>query len=140
VERLGDVLTSREMPAASNTIKCQRCGAVNEIPDKKTAIRCKDCYMFIRLGNPKNRVFVKHNCWACLDTGLIEYEKQVDSILYKSNCRCTCDAGKKWPLDILTWDRVVGCPNIKFFEKKNKKEVDDKKRIYDESGITWVEI
>lgn len=144
VERLGDVLANRQMPQFSSVIKCQRCGTVNDVSENQGALRCKRCNLFISVAAPKRKTFAKYNCWACFDTGLIEYEKQVDSILYKSNCRCTCAAGNKWPSDILTWDKVIGCPDARKLAERNKEKAEELKKEHqerlEEERREWLEL
>ena len=143
MERLEGVFAERKISNASKvvkTIKCLRCGTINDIPENGATIRCRGCYMLIRFSNSARHVFRKYNCWACLDTGLLEFEKQFDNLIYASNCRCTCDAGKKWPSDIPTWNRVIGCPDIKFFEQKNKKPIEERKEELRGNNESWFEI
>jgi len=140
MERLGELNRFRK-PEPVNVIKCLNCGTINKIPDDYTAFRCQKCYILIKVSTPNTskKKFKEHNCWICFDTGLIEFKKQIDGILYTSSCRCTCKAGERWSRTIPTWDKVVGCPNANLIAKKNRdKAYKDWKELWgndsDEQG------
>lgn len=39
---------------------------------------------------------MKHDCWICLDAGVVELDKKVKDMIYKGTYRCNCLKGETY--------------------------------------------